>query len=74
MMIERVDSSNQEMIFIKFEDSDEFVQVNTMDSAWKEILDRGPDTLEYIETWDPEKEERAAARAKAADIDDLKLM
>jgi len=45
-----------------------------MDSAWKEILDRGPDTLEYIETWDPDKEERAAARAKAADVDDLKMM
>lgn len=73
-MIERVDTSNQEMIFIKFEDSDEFIQVNTMDSAWKEILDRGPDTLEYIETWDPEKEERAAARAKAAAVDDLKLI
>lgn len=73
-MIERVDMTGQEMIYIKFEDSDEFVQVNTMDSAWKEILERGPDTLEYIETWDPEKEERAAARAKAADIDDLKMI
>ena len=73
-MIERVDMTGQEMIYIKFEDSDEFVQVNTMDSAWKEILERGPDTLEYIETWDPEKEERAAARAKVADIDDLKMM
>ena len=73
-MIERVDTSNQEMIFIKFEDSADFIQVNTMDSAWKEILDRGPDTLEYIETWDPEKEERAAARAKAAAVDDLKLI
>jgi len=73
-MIERADMTGQEMIFIKFEDSSEFVQVNTMDSAWKEILDRGPDTLEYIETWDPEKEERAAARAKVADIDDLKMM
>ena len=73
-MIERVDTSNQEMIFIKFEDSDEFIQVNTMDSAWKEILDHGPDTLEYIETWDPEKEERAAARLKAVEVDDLKMM
>lgn len=73
-MIERADMTGQEMIFIKFEDSSEFVQVNTMDSAWKEILERGPDTLEYIETWDPEKEERAAARAKAAGVDDLKLM
>jgi len=73
-MIERVDMTGQEMIFIKFEDSDEFVQVNTMDSAWKEILDRGPDTLEYIETWDPDKEERAATRLKVADVDDLKMM
>ena len=73
-MIERVDMTGQEMIFIKFEDSDEFVQVNTMDSAWKEILDHGPDTLEYIETWDPEKEERAAARLKAVEVDDLKMM
>jgi hypothetical protein len=73
-MIESVDMPNQELILIKFEDSADFIQVNTMDSAWKEILERGPDTLEYIETWDPEKEERAAARAKAADIDDLKLM
>ena len=73
-MIERVDMTGQEMIFIKFEDSDEFVQVNTMDSAWKEILERGPDTLEYIETWDPEKEKRAAARLKVSDVDDLKLI
>ena len=38
-MIERVDMTGQEMIYIKFEDSDEFIQVNTMDSAWKEIAD-----------------------------------
>jgi len=62
-MIERVDMTGQEMIYIKFEDSDEFIQVNTMDSAWKEIAEHGPDKLEYIERWD-----------SSPSVDDLKMM
>ena len=34
-MIERVDMQDQNLIFIKFEDSSDFIQVNTMDSAWR---------------------------------------
>lgn len=62
-MIERVDMTGQEMIYIKFEDSDEFIQVNTMDSAWKEIAGYGADKLEYIQRWDGDSA-----------VDDLKMM
>ena len=62
-MIERVDMTGQEMIYIKFEDSDEFIQVNTMDSAWKDIAEYGPDKPEYIERWD-----------SSPSVDDLKMM
>jgi hypothetical protein len=62
-MIERVDMEDRNMIFIKFEDSSDFIQVNTMDSAWREIAEHGPDSLEFIEVWD-----------SASQVDDLKLV
>ena len=60
-MIERVDMQDQNLIFIKFEDSSDFIQVNTMDSAWREIAEHGPDSLEFIEVWE------------SYEVDDLKL-
>lgn len=60
-MIERVDMQDQNLIFIKFEDSSDFIQVNTMDSAWREIAEHGPDSLEFIEVWE------------SSEVDDLKL-
>lgn len=58
MSIEMV-NDREDHIYIKFEDSSDFVRVNTMDSAWKYILDHGADKLEYIEQW--------------SGVDDLKL-
>ena len=58
MSIEMV-NDHEDHIYIKFKDSSDFILVNTMDSAWKYILEHGSDKLEYIEHW--------------SGVDDLKL-
>ena len=58
MSVEMV-NDREDHIYIKFEDSSDFIRVNTMDSAWKYILEHGSDKLEYIEHW--------------SGVDDLKL-
>ena len=52
-------NDHEDHIYIKFKDSSDFIRVNTMDSAWKYILEHGSDKLEYIEHW--------------SGVDDLKL-